>query len=66
MKCQQYDCDDEAMYALIVEISPEGEVLFDVKIFLCEEHYLDCFEIDIYNEFITKKDVLDNAVKFIE
>ena len=62
MECQKCDCNKKAEYALIVEIKPEGEDLFDVEIYLCEEHYLDCFEIDIYNEARTKEHVLENAV----
>lgn len=61
MKCQKTDCNDPSKYTLIVEIKPEGESLFDVEIHLCEEHYLDCFEIDIYNEFKTKEQVLKEA-----
>lgn len=62
MECQKKGCNKKAEYAFVVEIKPEGEDLFDVEIYLCEEHYLNCFEIDIYNEAITKKHVLDHGV----
>ena len=62
MECHKCDCNKKAEYALIVEIKPECESLFDVEIYLCEKHYLDYFEIDINNEAITKERVLDTAV----
>ena len=62
MECQKKGCNEKAEYALIVEIKPDGGVLFDVEIYLCEEHYLDCFKIDIYNEARTKEHVIDLAV----
>ena len=62
MECQKKGCNKKAEYAFVVEIKPEGEDLFDVEIYLCEGHYLNCFEIDIYNEAITKKHVLDHGV----
>lgn len=61
MECLKHGCNKKAKYALIMEIKPEGEVLFDVEVYLCEEHYLDCFAIDIYNEARTKEHVLDHA-----
>ena len=62
MECQKEGCNKKVEYAFVVEIKPEGEDLFDVEIYLCEEHYLDCFEIDIYNEARTKEQVLDHGV----
>lgn len=62
MECQKEGCNNKAEYASTVEIKPGGEGLFDVQIYLCEEHYLDCFEIDIYNEATTKEWVLNHAV----
>ena len=62
MKCQKDGCNNEAQYTLTTQIKPDGESLFDVEIYLCGAHFLNCFEIDIFNEAKTEEQVLNSAV----